>query len=65
MYSGLKVFDPQGKGTITLEHFRYIMTNLVISEEEKLRDEEVEEMIRVADMDGDGQCGGLGSSDGW
>ncbi|KAB1212169.1 putative 3,4-dihydroxy-2-butanone kinase [Morella rubra] len=46
-----KVFDKDEKGYISAAEIRRVMTNLG----EKLTDEEVEEMIRVADVDGDGQ----------
>merc|ERR1719246_163490 len=46
-----KVFDRDGNGLISAAELRHIMTNLG----EKLTDEEVDEMIREADIDGDGQ----------
>ena len=47
----LQVFDKDGNGFISAAELRHIMTNLG----EKLTDEEVDEMIREADVDGDGQ----------
>jgi calmodulin len=46
-----KVFDKDGNGYISAAELRHVMTNLG----EKLTDEEVDEMIREADVDGDGQ----------
>jgi hypothetical protein len=46
-----KVFDKDGNGFISAAELRHVMTNLG----EKLSDNEVEEMIREADVDGDGQ----------
>ena len=46
-----RVFDKDGNGFISAAELRHIMTNLG----EKLTDEEVDEMIREADIDGDGQ----------
>ena len=46
-----KVFDRDGNGFISAAELRHVMTNLG----EKLTDEEVDEMIREADVDGDGQ----------
>ena len=40
-----------GNGFISVAELRYVMANLG----EKLTDDEVEEMIRDADIDGDGQ----------
>ncbi|VDM99971.1 unnamed protein product, partial [Onchocerca ochengi] len=45
------VFDKDGNGFISVAELRHVMTNLG----EKLTDEEVDEMIREADIDGDGQ----------
>lgn len=45
-----KVFDKDNNGVITSTELRRVMTNLG----EKLTDEEVEDMIKEADMDGDG-----------
>ena len=45
------VFDKDGNGYISAAELRHVMTNLG----EKLTDEEVDEMIREADIDGDGQ----------
>jgi hypothetical protein len=44
-----KVFDKDGNGFISAAELRHIMTNLG----EKLTDEEVDEMIREADIDGE------------
>jgi len=46
-----KVFDKDGNGYISAAELRHVMTNLG----EKLTDSEVDEMIREADIDGDGQ----------
>jgi len=46
-----KVFDKDGNGYISAAELRHVMTNLG----EKLTDEEVDEMIQEADIDGDGQ----------
>merc|ERR1711907_714538 len=46
-----KVFDRDGNGFISAAELRHVMPNLG----EKLTDEEVDEMIREADVDGDGQ----------
>ena len=45
------VFDKEGNGYISAAELRHVMTNLG----EKLRDEEIDEMVRAADMNGDGQ----------
>ena len=46
-----RVFDKDSNGFISAAELRHVMTNLG----EKLTDEEVDEMIREADIDGDGQ----------
>lgn len=46
-----RVFDKDGNGFISAAELRHVMTHLG----EKLTDEEVDEMIREADIDGDGQ----------
>ena len=46
-----RVFDKDGNGYISAAELRHVMTNLG----EKLTDEEVDEMIREADVDDDGQ----------
>lgn len=46
-----KVFDKNNDGFISAAELRHVMTNLG----EKLSDQEVEEMIREADVDGDGE----------
>lgn len=55
-----RVFDKDGNGFISAAELRHVMTNLG----EKLTDEEVDEMIREADIDGDGQVNYEGKSDG-
>ncbi|MXQ89110.1 hypothetical protein E5288_WYG007873 [Bos mutus] len=54
-----RVFDKDGNGYISAAELRHVMTNLG----EKLTDEEVDEMIREADIDGDGQVNYEGA--GW
>lgn len=51
-----RVFDKDGKGSISANDLRHIMTNLG----DKLPDEEVDEMIREADLDGDGEIDYIG-----
>ncbi|KAJ0959839.1 hypothetical protein J5N97_000462 [Dioscorea zingiberensis] len=46
-----KVFDKDQNGYISANELRHVMINLG----EKLTDEEVEQMIKEADLDGDGQ----------
>ncbi|EFN51276.1 hypothetical protein CHLNCDRAFT_59820 [Chlorella variabilis] len=51
LMEAFKVFDKDGNGFISAAELRHVMTNLG----EKLTEEEVDEMIREADTDGDGQ----------
>merc|ERR1711904_312142 len=51
LIEAFKVFDEDGSGVISAAELRHVMTNLG----EKLTDEEVDEMIREADVGGDGQ----------
>lgn len=46
-----RVFDKDGNGFISASELRHVMTNLG----ERLTDEEVDDMIKEADTDGDGQ----------
>ena len=46
-----RIFDMDGNGFISVAELRHVMTNLG----EKLTDEEVDEIIRETDIDGDGQ----------
>ena len=50
MKEAFKVFDRDGNGYITVPKLRHVMQNLG----ENLTDEDIEEMIREADDDGDG-----------
>lgn len=50
LIEAFKVFDRDGNGLISAAELRHVMTNLG----EKLTEEEVDEMIREADIDGDG-----------
>lgn len=51
LIEAFQVFDREGNGLITAQELRHVMTNLG----EKLTAEEADEMIREADVDGDGQ----------
>ncbi|ERN01481.1 hypothetical protein AMTRI_Chr03g148140 [Amborella trichopoda] len=51
LLEAFKVFDKDQNGYISATELRHVMINLG----EKLTDEEVAQMIREADMDGDGQ----------
>ena len=46
-----RVFDRDGNGTISSAELKHVMAKLG----EKLSDEEVDEMMRAADINGDGQ----------
>ena len=50
LIEAFKHFDRDGNGLISADELRRAMTNLG----EKMSDEEVNEMIREADLDGDG-----------
>ena len=51
MREAFNVFDKDGNGFISANELRQVMLSLG----EKLTDQEVQEMIREADIDGDGQ----------
>ncbi|RZC52260.1 hypothetical protein C5167_020686 [Papaver somniferum] len=51
LQEAFKVFDKDQNGFISAPELRHVMINLG----EKLTDEEVDQMIREADLDGDGQ----------
>lgn len=51
MLEAFQVFDTDGNGSITADELRQIFSNLG----EKLTDEEINDMIKEADMDGDGE----------
>ena len=53
-----RVFDKDGNGFISAAELRYVMTHLG----EKFTDEQVDEMVREADIDGDGQVKNKGQS---
>ena len=46
-----RVFDKDGNGFISPAELRYVMTKMG----QELTDEEVDQMIQEADLDGDGQ----------
>ena len=50
LMEAFRVFDRDGNGFISAAELRHVMTNLG----EKLTNEEVDEMIKEADLDGDG-----------
>lgn len=49
--AAFKVFDMENKGYITQHELRHVMTNLG----EKLTEQEISDMMREADTDGDGK----------
>ena len=53
-----RVFDKDGNGYISAAELRHVMTNLG----EKLTDDEVDEMMKEADTNGDGQISYQGIS---
>ena len=50
LYNAFKVFDKDGSGTISSDELRNVLKSLG----EDLTDEEVDEMIKLADRNGDG-----------
>lgn len=50
LFEAFKVFDNDGNGLISATELRHVLLNMP----EKPDDEEVDEMIRYADLDGDG-----------
>merc|ERR1711988_1174382 len=54
LIEAFKIFDRDGSGFISVAELRHVMTNLG----EKITDEEVDEMIREADVDG--ECSEVG-----
>ena len=51
MLEAFQIFDADGNGNISADELRQIMENLG----ERLTQEEVEDMVKEADIDGDGQ----------
>ncbi|KAH3855357.1 calmodulin-beta-like isoform X2 [Dreissena polymorpha] len=51
MREAFKVFDKDGSGTISAEELRFVMANLG----EKLSDADIDDMMKAADTDGDGE----------
>eukprot|EP01053_Blabericola_migrator_P004774 Blabericola_migrator_1__4773@NODE_250_length_10882_cov_193_783819_g211_i0_p6_GENE_NODE_250_length_10882_cov_193_783819_g211_i0NODE_250_length_10882_cov_193_783819_g211_i0_p6_ORF_typecomplete_len149_score41_90EFhand_7/PF13499_6/8_6e22EFhand_7/PF13499_6/1_4e20EFhand_8/PF13833_6/0_002EFhand_8/PF13833_6/3_8e16EFhand_8/PF13833_6/0_063EFhand_8/PF13833_6/1_9e15EFhand_1/PF00036_32/1_2e07EFhand_1/PF00036_32/2_8e08EFhand_1/PF00036_32/0_00027EFhand_1/PF00036_32/1_9e08EFhand_11/PF08976_11/2_3e13EFhand_11/PF len=51
LIEAFQVFDREGNGLIAAQELRHVMLNLG----EKLTDEEVDDMIKEADIDSDGQ----------
>ena len=51
MMTAFKVFDKDGSGTISHNEMKQVMKNLG----EKLTDEEIDELIKEADKDNDGE----------
>ena len=51
LIAAFRVFDKDNSGKISASELRHVMTNLG----EKLTDEEVDEMMKEADIDGDGE----------
>ena len=50
LFEAFKVFDKDGNGLVSAAELRHVLVNMP----EKPEDEEVDEMIRYADLDGDG-----------
>ena len=51
IYDAFRVFDKDGNGFISPAELRYVMTKMG----QQITDEEVDQMIQEADLDGDGQ----------
>ena len=51
IYDAFRVFDKDGNGFISPAELRYVMTKMG----QVITDEEVDQMIQEADLDGDGQ----------
>ena len=52
LFFSLSVFDKDGSGSLSADELRYVMTKMG---DTKLTDADVDEMIRDADADGDGE----------